>query len=129
MSTSTPKTLHPIVLNDKEKQITTTLQDYTKYYNTNIANDKDIQPIELRITGGWVRDKLLGKESHDIDIGIDHISGLEFVTGLKEYLDRQTEDISGTGKITTSLTGIHKIKKKSRKVETFGDMYNTLARK
>lgn len=121
MSTSTPKTLHPIVLNDKEKQITTTLQDYTKYYNTNIANDKDIKPIELRITGGWVRDKLLGKESHDIDIGIDHISGLEFVTGLKEYLDRQTEDISGTGKITTSLTGIHKIKKnpeKSKHLET-----------
>lgn len=121
MSTSAPKTLHPIVLNEREKQIAATLQDYTLYYNKNIANEHEIRPIELRITGGWVRDKLLGKESHDIDIGIDHTSGLEFVTGLKEYLDKQNKSSFGSGGETRSLTGIHKIKKnpeKSKHLET-----------
>lgn len=31
--------------------------------------------ITLRIAGGWVRDKLLGFESQDMDIAIDRISG------------------------------------------------------
>lgn len=32
----------------------------------------------LRIAGGWVRDKQLGLESHDIDIAIDNMSGRAF---------------------------------------------------
>ena len=35
--------------------------------------------LTLRIAGGWVRDKLLGKESDDIDIALDNMSGEEFV--------------------------------------------------
>jgi tRNA nucleotidyltransferase/poly(A) polymerase len=42
----------------------------------------------LRVAGGWVRDKLLEKESHDIDIAIDSMSGREFaeltLTKMKE---------------------------------------------
>ena len=33
----------------------------------------------LRVAGGWVRDKLLGKESMDIDITLDDIKGIDFV--------------------------------------------------
>jgi tRNA nucleotidyltransferase/poly(A) polymerase len=29
----------------------------------------------LRVAGGWVRDKLLGLESHDIDISLDDMTG------------------------------------------------------
>jgi tRNA nucleotidyltransferase (CCA-adding enzyme) len=32
----------------------------------------------LRVAGGWVRDRLLGKESHDIDIAIDNLMGEAF---------------------------------------------------
>ena len=32
----------------------------------------------LRVAGGWVRDKLLGRESDDIDIALDNCSGQEF---------------------------------------------------
>ncbi|GME83662.1 unnamed protein product [Ambrosiozyma monospora] len=92
-TTATVKTPIPINTNFKltetEKKITDLLNEYTKYYNDNIAaaNPAELKPLTLRITGGWVRDKLLGKESHDIDIGIDHLSGLDFVTGLKDYVD------------------------------------------
>jgi tRNA nucleotidyltransferase/poly(A) polymerase len=34
--------------------------------------------VELRVAGGWVRDKLLGQASDDIDIAISHMSGIEF---------------------------------------------------
>ena len=32
----------------------------------------------LRVAGGWVRDKLIGKESSDIDIALDDMYGEEF---------------------------------------------------
>ena len=34
--------------------------------------------VELRVTGGWVRDNLLGKTSQDYDIMVDKMSGEDF---------------------------------------------------
>jgi tRNA nucleotidyltransferase (CCA-adding enzyme) len=31
----------------------------------------------LRVAGGWVRDKMMGKESDDIDIAMDNMHGEE----------------------------------------------------
>ncbi|KAI9679258.1 MAG: CCA tRNA nucleotidyltransferase, mitochondrial [Caeruleum heppii] len=44
--------------------------------------------VELRFTGGWVRDKLLGVDSHDIDVAINTMTGYEFGLQMKEYLER-----------------------------------------
>ncbi|KRH95124.1 tRNA nucleotidyltransferase/poly(A) polymerase [Pseudoloma neurophilia] len=41
--------------------------------------------VTPRIAGGWVRDKLLGKDSNDIDITLDTISGIDFANGLKNF--------------------------------------------
>ncbi|PGH23721.1 hypothetical protein AJ80_02149 [Polytolypa hystricis UAMH7299] len=43
--------------------------------------------LVLRFTGGWVRDKFLGVDSHDIDVGISTMTGYQFGLALKEYLD------------------------------------------
>jgi hypothetical protein len=40
----------------------------------------------LRCAGGWVRDKLLGLESDDIDIAIDDMLGKEFADHVNAYL-------------------------------------------
>ena len=32
----------------------------------------------IRVVGGWVRDKVLGLESDDIDIALDDMAGAEF---------------------------------------------------
>ena len=40
----------------------------------------------LRCAGGWVRDKLLQKESHDIDIALDNKLGLEMAQHINNYL-------------------------------------------
>jgi tRNA nucleotidyltransferase (CCA-adding enzyme) len=40
----------------------------------------------MRVAGGWVRDKLMGKESEDIDIALDDISGEELTRRLQAFL-------------------------------------------
>jgi tRNA nucleotidyltransferase/poly(A) polymerase len=45
------------------------------------------EKIVLRFTGGWVRDKLLGVESHDIDVAINKMTGEHFGLKMIEYLE------------------------------------------
>jgi tRNA nucleotidyltransferase (CCA-adding enzyme) len=118
-----PGIIPQIELTKTEHQIIDILNSYTNFYNSNLQDSK--KEITLRITGGWVRDKLLEHISHDIDIGIDNCSGEIFVMGLKEWLEENNEKI----KIENNLNGeednkihnIHKIKKnpdKSKHLET-----------
>lgn len=67
--------------------------------------------VTLRFTGGWVRDKLLGRTSHDIDVAIDKSTGEEFATGLHNYM---------VGK-NLAETNVHKVAvnpEKSKHLET-----------
>jgi tRNA nucleotidyltransferase (CCA-adding enzyme) len=41
-------------------------------------------PVVARVAGGWVRDKLLGRDSDDIDIAVENITGIAFAERLKE---------------------------------------------
>ncbi|KXT03230.1 hypothetical protein AC578_4807 [Pseudocercospora eumusae] len=95
------------------------------------------QPITLRFTGGWVRDKLLGIESHDIDVAINKMTGYQFGLRLKEYLEipgnlekyglesiaaneKQSQKAGATNKSKT-VGGLHKIEanpEKSKHLET-----------
>jgi len=43
----------------------------------------------LRVAGGWVRDKLLGGESSDIDISPDSMTGEAFARLVKAHLDAE----------------------------------------
>lgn len=40
----------------------------------------------LRVAGGWVRDKLMGKESDDIDIALDDMYGEEFAEIIRQKI-------------------------------------------
>ncbi|GIX65107.1 tRNA nucleotidyltransferase [Babesia caballi] len=44
--------------------------------------------IELRVAGGWVRDKLLRVASKDIDIALEHITGVEFCNHLNAFTEK-----------------------------------------
>ena len=62
-------------------------------------NEKEIQICDIlleaaqsssetvRIAGGWVRDKILGKENDDIDIAIQCTSGIEFASKINQVLE------------------------------------------
>ncbi|XP_057743293.1 tRNA nucleotidyltransferase cca2-like isoform X2 [Arachis stenosperma] len=41
---------------------------------------------QLRVAGGWVRDKLLGKDCYDIDIALDNMMGTEFAHKVTKYM-------------------------------------------
>lgn len=42
--------------------------------------------VVVRVAGGWVRDKILGVPTHDIDIAVDQLSGVQFATLVQHYL-------------------------------------------
>ncbi|GAA5865772.1 hypothetical protein JCM3774_003086 [Rhodotorula dairenensis] len=54
-----------------------------------IGKERGNDSVELRIAGGWVRDKLLGRQSDDIDVSTspDPITGLKFATLFERYLE------------------------------------------
>lgn len=109
-----------IELTQTEQKIVDILNSYTKAYN---CEHKD-RPITLRITGGWVRDKLLKHPSHDIDIGIDNCSGETFVLGLSKWLDSENKNKDKSSEENDEdqeSLKIHKIKQnpdKSKHLET-----------
>lgn len=78
-----------IELTEKEKDLFHLFKSFVKSENMNSI---------LRVAGGWVRDKLLGKHSEDIDIAIDNMSGEDFVKKAKEYFIKiNLGDIHGFG--------------------------------
>uniref|UniRef100_A0A7S3PD87 Poly A polymerase head domain-containing protein n=1 Tax=Aplanochytrium stocchinoi TaxID=215587 RepID=A0A7S3PD87_9STRA len=46
----------------------------------------NLEKTVIRVAGGWVRDKLLGKNSHDIDIALNNCTGKEFAEYVNKYL-------------------------------------------
>ena len=71
------------------------------------------EKIVLRWTGGWVRDKLLGVGSHDVDVAINKMTGENFGLKMLEYLkipgnlEKHAFDTAESGKI---MSGLHTIK-------------------
>lgn len=57
---------------------------------------------EIRVAGGWVRDKLLRRESDDIDLAINNMSGENFARLVNEYLKTQGETHSSIAVIKSN---------------------------
>eukprot|EP00892_Ulva_mutabilis_P012671 jgi/Ulvmu1/9777/UM056_0017.1 len=79
-----------LALDDVESQVFDTLLAAREHHNLQTT---------LRCAGGWVRDKLLGRDSKDIDIALDDISGKEFAEKVQEYQTAQGCEASGMGVI------------------------------
>ncbi|XP_024978152.1 putative CCA tRNA nucleotidyltransferase 2 isoform X1 [Cynara cardunculus var. scolymus] len=82
-----------IDLTDKEKKIFDRLLQVLSHFNLE---------TQLRVAGGWVRDKLLGKECYDIDIALDNMLGREFCEKVNEYLISAGEETQGIGVIQSN---------------------------
>ncbi|KAM3161048.1 CCA tRNA nucleotidyltransferase, mitochondrial [Lachancea thermotolerans] len=99
-------------LTETEQQICRLLKDYTSEYNKSRALS---EPLELRITGGWVRDKLLGFNSHDLDIAVNTMSGEQLALEINDFLRRNHESCGIT---PHSIHKIDKNPEKSKHLET-----------
>ncbi|KAK8692088.1 hypothetical protein V6N13_075568 [Hibiscus sabdariffa] len=91
-----------IQLTETEKKIFDRLLNTLRHFNLQ---------TQLRVAGGWVRDKLLGKECYDIDIALDNMLGSEFVDKVQEYL-------SSTGEVAQGLAVIPSNPEQSKHLET-----------
>ncbi|KAL6719104.1 CCA tRNA nucleotidyltransferase, mitochondrial [Lecanora helva] len=103
-----------ILLTDQEASLRELLLDVSTYIGT---LDGYTTP-ELRFTGGWVRDKLLGSTSVDIDIGIDTMTGYNFGTLMKEYLLQPETRAKYNQDVLGSLAKIEAKPDKSKHLET-----------
>jgi len=72
-----------VELSDVEEKLCTLLNECT----VNLAKEKGIN-TSCRIAGGWVRDKLLGSESHDIDIALADMMGYPFAVEFTEFASK-----------------------------------------
>ncbi|KAF8272389.1 hypothetical protein EI94DRAFT_1769900 [Lactarius quietus] len=71
-----------IRLTEVESQLCVLLDDCTKQ-----LAEKGIH-TSCRIAGGWVRDKLLGSNNHDIDIALENMTGHAFAVKFTEFASK-----------------------------------------
>ncbi|KAJ6108973.1 hypothetical protein N7512_008810 [Penicillium capsulatum] len=120
---------HPTIpLTPIEDTLRTLLLDVAQFIRDRERSSDVKDPTEtvLRFTGGWVRDKLLGIDSHDIDVGISSMTGYQFGMALKEYLDHpqnleKYKKGLPNGEMSDAIVSLHKIEanpEKSKHLET-----------
>lgn len=73
-----------IPLTRREEQLRDLLLDIARYID---ESNEIKERLELRFAGGWVRDKLLGIESNDIDTVINSMTGYSFSLKMKKFLE------------------------------------------
>ncbi|KAG0275334.1 CCA tRNA nucleotidyltransferase, mitochondrial [Linnemannia exigua] len=86
-----------IQLTPQEARICAVLDQVAKNFEA-----KEGKKVELRIAGGWVRDKLLGLSCHDLDVGLDTMMGYEFAVLVNEYMESLGQKKRTIAKIATN---------------------------
>ncbi|WAR60924.1 hypothetical protein PtB15_13B175 [Puccinia triticina] len=81
---------HEITLNRAESKLCGLLDQCTSRLRS--SANQDLDSLTLRIAGGWVRDKLLGVESNDLDIAISSLTGQDFATRFSQYLHEHRKE-------------------------------------
>ncbi|KAI1409065.1 hypothetical protein F5Y13DRAFT_182299 [Hypoxylon sp. FL1857] len=106
-----------IELTSKEVQLKDLLLDTAKFID---GLGELEEPVVLRWAGGWVRDRLLGIESHDIDTAINVMTGEAFALKLCELCE-QPDAIKKHAIAESDVGNLHKIARnpeKSKHLET-----------
>ncbi|KAF9056441.1 hypothetical protein BJ165DRAFT_1433437 [Panaeolus papilionaceus] len=81
-------------LTDTEQSVCELLDQCATY----LKQEKQISTT-CRIAGGWVRDKLLGSQSNDIDVALSDIMGLPFAQHLSDYAQTRGITVGTVSKI------------------------------
>ncbi|PRQ19447.1 putative CCA tRNA nucleotidyltransferase [Rosa chinensis] len=93
MSTPTLQVRDMVELDETERKIFKMLLGTLDHYKLK---------TELRVAGGWVRDKLLGAECNDIDIALENMMGSDFVKMVEKYMKFMGEEVRGSAIIRSN---------------------------
>jgi hypothetical protein len=66
-----------IVITEAEMEVFMLVKNVSKHFSLNTT---------IRVAGGWVRDKLLGKQTNDMDLALDNMTGEQFSKRINEYI-------------------------------------------
>lgn len=129
LSPSNAKMTTTLQLDPKERQLKRLLLDTAAFIDKN--NNQSLQneavagsrqpgqstldeKLILRWAGGWVRDKVLGRPSHDIDVAINIMTGEAFGDALKAFC-KVPENIKNHDLQEQDVGNIHHIEKNPEK--------------
>ncbi|EIW69458.1 hypothetical protein TREMEDRAFT_68702 [Tremella mesenterica DSM 1558] len=84
---------HNISLTSTEAHFCELLDDFSTHR---------VPPVECRIAGGWVRDKLLALPSSDLDIALTISSGYTFAIEFASYLTSHGVAIGSVGRVAAN---------------------------
>ncbi|CAD6591550.1 MAG: CCA tRNA nucleotidyltransferase, mitochondrial [Alectoria sarmentosa] len=104
-----------IKLTEQEATLRQLLLDVSSY---SVTLGGHHQKPELRFAGGWVRDKLLGLLSNDIDVAISSMTGSEFGSLMKQYVELPEARDKYENDILGRLAKIEANPEKSKHLET-----------
>lgn len=93
---------HDISLTDLEQRIFGVLK--------RVLEQNGLRTV-VRVAGGWVRDKVLGKENHDIDLALDDMTGAAFAEAVNATL-------ASSGERTHTVNVIQANPEQSKHLET-----------
>ena len=103
-----------ISLNPQEQNLRSLLLEVADFVGSCDGYEKPV----LRFAGGWVRDKLLGTTTKDVDVGISCLTGESFSNFMKQYLLSSTTPSNHTADILGTLSTIKGNPEKSKHLET-----------
>ena len=104
-----------IELTKREATLRQLLLDVSSYRAALRGED---QKPQLRFAGGWVRDKLLGLSSKDIDVAISNMTGSEFGSLMKQFVELPEVRENYEQDILGRLATIEANPEKSKHLET-----------
>jgi tRNA nucleotidyltransferase (CCA-adding enzyme) len=104
-SVGTDLDLITMELDADEEQLFQTLNQVAKALENQelvIEARPQVRHVQIRVAGGWVRDKLLGLQTHDVDLALDTCTGVEFATLVKTYMELHSEEHPKIGVIAAN---------------------------
>ncbi len=82
----------PFQLTDVERRLFSFLESSLRQFGGLRGSVEALPHVVLRVAGGWVRDKLLGRASCDIDLVVAGIAAHAFLERANDYLESLGEE-------------------------------------